>query len=157
MAELYAEGGNACEYFFHILANPGDEVSFWVAGKQLSEPAVSWQTHLRATLDELYGVKSTANGDLMDLFVRAEDAYLKHRPFMRSGTIAMEPLIEGDFQSPVYLIKNLGREQRKEYRQDIERIAAGFRKLAPDVPDKVRMQKIVRCLNSVQKDLNSLS
>jgi hypothetical protein len=36
--ELYAEGGRACEYFFHVLKNPGDEVSFHMAGKVLDEP-----------------------------------------------------------------------------------------------------------------------
>ena len=41
LKELADNGGRACEYFFHIRANPGDEVSFWVAGKLLSDIAHS--------------------------------------------------------------------------------------------------------------------
>ena len=54
-SELYRDGGRACEYFFHILNNPGDEISFWVAGKALSDPETDWHKHLSSSVEELYG------------------------------------------------------------------------------------------------------
>jgi hypothetical protein len=156
LAELSADGGRACEYFFHILANPGDEVSTWVAGKLLTDPGTGWRKHLETTLEELYGTSGARTGDLMELFVRSEDAYLKHLPSMRSGTISMEPLVSGHPGPPVYLTRRLGPDQRKEYRREVERLAVDFQKLAPDVPEKTRIDKILRCLGNVRKDLDAV-
>jgi hypothetical protein len=157
LAELRADGGSACEYFFHILANPGDEVSFHVAGKLLSEPNIAWHRHLQTTIEELYGTRATLTGDLMSLFIGAEEAYLKNFPAMRSGTIAMEPLFGDRPGPPVYVTKRFSPEQRKEYRRDLERIEASFLKIAPDVPEKNRVQTIIRCLQNTKKDLDSVS
>jgi hypothetical protein len=156
LADLYADGGRACEYFFHILANPGDEVSFWVAGKMLSDPAAGWQAHLHSTLEELYQTKRGLTSDLMELFVRAEDAYLRYSS-MRSGTISMEPLISDRPGPPVYLTERLNPAQRLAYRRELEALSAGFQKIAPDVPEKTRMRKIARCLENARKDLDSVS
>ncbi len=157
LASLFADGGRACEFFFHILANPGDEISFWVAGKVLSEPAVGWQRHLRSSVEELYRTKSTVSSDLADLFARSEDAYFRLASGVRSATISMEPLIGDRPGPPVYLSKRLGAEQRRAYRQEIEALTSAFRKLAGDVPEKNRMAKILRCLANVRRDLDSLA
>jgi len=156
MSELYTEGGRACEYFFHILENPGDEISFWMAGKTLSEPLVPWHEHLVASIQELYGAlqRSTAEG-LAEIFIRAEDAYLRHLPSLRSGTISIEPLVEDHPGPPVYITKQLTAPQRAQYRDDLKSIAADLRKLAPVVPDKKRVQRISRCLDYAINDLEA--
>jgi hypothetical protein len=156
IAELYSDGGRACEYFFHILENPGDEISFWVAGKMLSDPAVSWRKHLAASIEELYRTsRSEVTDALADIFVRAENAYLRHVPSLRSGTISIEPLVEDHAGPPVYITKQLMGEQRSQYRNDLRSILGDFRKLAPDVPDKVRVEKISRCFSNVLSDLEA--
>jgi len=157
LAGLREDGGDACEYFFHILANPGDEVSFHVAGKLLSDPATTWQRHLQTTIESLYHTGGARTGDLMELFVQAEEAYLKNFPDMRSGTIAMEPLFGDSPGPPLYLTKHFSSEQRKEYRIAIDHISAGFLKIAGDVPEKNRVQNIIRCLQNAKKDLDSVS
>ena len=153
LAELYAEGGRACEYFFHILKNPGDEVSFHLAGKVLSGPLTPWQTYLRETIQELYKTKQSATGALAEVFIRAEDAYFQHLPGFRSGTISLEPLVSDRPGRPVYLTRRLKPEQRAQYRQDLSAIASTVRKLAPEVPEKVRIQRVLRCLDNVLKDI----
>jgi len=60
------DGGPACEYFFHILANPGDEISFWMAGKVLSDPLTPWETPLKSCLEELYGPTTPAACEGLD-------------------------------------------------------------------------------------------
>jgi hypothetical protein len=154
MSELYAEGGGACEYFFHILENPGDEISFLVAGKTLSGPTVPWRGHLGASIEELYRTSRQSTTDaLAEIFLRAEDAYLRHLPSLRSGTISIEPLMEDHAGPPVYITKPLTAEQRAAYRDDLTSISADLRKLAPSIPEANRVQKILRCLDNALGDL----
>ncbi len=157
LKELAANGGRACEYFFHIRANPGDEVSFWVAGKLLADIATPWQKHLRVTLEQLYDVSkpATLNG-LAELFIAAEDAYMNQIKPLLGGDISMEPLVEDHAGPPVYLTNRLTAEGREQYKADLHRVGEGFRKIAPDVPDKTRIARILRCIDNVQKDLSSL-
>jgi hypothetical protein len=158
LSELWAEGGRACEYFYHILENPGDEISFYVAGKALREPAVPWRAHLDSSIEELYRVsRRSVTEALADVFVRAEDAYLRHLPSLRSGTISIEPLVEDHPGPPVYLTRRLTSAQRALYRADLKSIAADLRKLAPEIPEKSRVQKISRCLENVLRDLSESS
>jgi hypothetical protein len=158
MSELYSEGGRACEYFFHILENPGDEISLWVAGKTLSAPAVPWREHLAASIEELYGTsRRSATDALGEIFLRAEDAYLRHLPSLRSGTISIEPLVEDHPGPPVYVTKQLNADQRAQYRDEMKSISANLRKLAPDLPEKTRIAKIARCLEHAVGDLSEAS
>jgi hypothetical protein len=154
MSELYGEGGRACEYFFHILENPGDEISFWVAGRTLSDPAASWREHLSNSIEELYRTSRRSTTDaLAEIFLRAEDAYLRYLPSLRSGTISIEPLMEDHAGPPVYITKQLTAGQRARYRDDLKSISADLRKLAPAVPEVNRVQKILRCLDNVVGEL----
>lgn len=155
MSELYAEGGRACEYFFHILENPGDEMSFWVAGKTLSDPATPWRRHLAESIEELYGTHRPATEALAEIFLRAENAYLRHLPSLRSGTISIEPLMEDHPGPPVYLTKQLNSEQRAQYRTGLMSIAADLGKLAAEIPEKHRVQRISRCLGHAISDLEA--
>jgi hypothetical protein len=154
MSELYGEGGRACEYFFHILENPGDEISFWMAGKTLSDPAAAWRAHLEASIEELYRTSRRPTTEaLAEIFLRAEDAYLRYLPSLRSGTISIEPLVEDHAGSPVYITRQLTAGQRAQYRDDLKSISADLRKLAPAIAEVSRVQKILRCLDHVLGDL----
>ena len=156
VSELYRDGGRACEYFFHILNNPGDEISFWVAGKALSDPETDWHKHLSSSVEELYGTTHRAAVDgLSDIFTRAEGAYLRYLPAFRSGTISIEPLDEDHAGPPIYITKRLTTEQRRQYRDELKSIATDLRKLSPNVPEKNRMRKISHCLENVIADLGN--
>jgi hypothetical protein len=154
---LSAEGGRACEFFFHILANPGDELSFWLAGKTLSDPATPWQKHLEHSAESLYSVsKSSTRDALIGLFLDAEEAYFKHRPEGFCGTISMEPLVSDSPGPPIYL-KPLTPTQRGEYAKDLKRLKDEAQKLSPELRDKTRIDKIARCLENTLVDLGSLA
>ena len=157
LQELSAEGGRACEYFFHILANPADELSFWLAGKVLSDPTRAWDKHLEDSIEELYQVRKKATRDaLAQIFLDAEQAYLRHLPRM-SGTISMEPLVSDKPGPPVYLTKRLSPEQRKTYASELTGIKARAEKLLPEMSQqsKPKMERVIRCLANVLKDAGS--
>ena len=151
---LAADGGRACEYFMHIAANPGDEVSFHVAGKLLNDIKTPWETYLRSTLEELYGVTRRSSSDaLFQLFTRAENAYMTRIKPFGSGDISLEPLVEDFPGPPIYLTKRMTPEARRDYSSDLLAIAADFRKLRPDIPAKTKVDMILRCLDNVRKDI----
>lgn len=154
LRQLASEGGRACEYFFHILANPADELSTWTAGRTLAEPGIPWEKHLQHSLEALYGVsrKSTLEG-LAQLFLDAEEAYFRHLPAGVCGTISMEPLVSDHPGPPVYLRERLNAEQRKAYGTDLAALKSRADQLLADVPRKDKMNKIIRCIQSVQTDL----
>lgn len=146
------DGGRACEYFFHIVENPGDEVSLLTTGRILADPQTPWEKHLQVTVEESYGAGSRVASDLAELFVRAEDAYLGRLSKPRNGTISLEPL-EGDRPGPaIYLTKALSAVQRRGYRTDLISIRAGFQKLLPEVPNQTKMRMVNRCLDNVISD-----
>jgi len=153
---LSAEGGSACEFFFHILANPGDELSFWLAGKTLSDPLAPWQRHLEQSVELLYSISKGSTRDaLIGLFLDAEEAYFKHRPEGICGTISMEPLVSDHAGPPTYL-KTLAVEERSEYAKELQRLKEEARKLSPEFRDKTRIDRILRCLDRTLADLGSL-
>ena len=157
LEELFREGGRACEFFFHIRANPGDEVCFWAAGRTLAAPRTPWMKHAESSVEQLYRVtRVSARDDLLALFLEAEEAYFRHLPPNECGTISLEPLVGDRPGPPVYLSKRLNAEQRKAYRGDLNRIRARAAKLAPDIPDKVRMRKVLACLDNVLSDLDNI-
>jgi hypothetical protein len=156
LARLYADGGRACEYFFHILENPGDEISFWVAGKTLSDRETHWTKHLSTSIEELYGTSRHAEIEaLCQVFLRSEDAYLRYLPSLRSGTISIEPLVEDHPGPPVYITSRLSRAQRMQYRDEMKKVLTDVRRLAPSVTENARLQKIARCVENVIADLGT--
>jgi hypothetical protein len=155
LESLYAEGGRACEWFYHILANPGDEISTWVAAKCLAEPSTAWRTHLDDSLERLYRVRSAATRSaLAEAFLAAEDAYLRYLPGF-CGTISLEPLVSSESGPPVYLTRRLNAQQRAAYARDLPAARALFEKLMPEVPAKRRMAFILRAIDNVRKDLSA--
>lgn len=160
---LSDDGGRACEYFFHIAANPGDELSLHVAGRALADPETPWRTHLQAAVEHLYGVKRTTIRDaLCDLFMRAEDAYFRHLPPDQCGTVSLEPLVDAksdglDHPGPPVYLQRLSADQRAAYRADLLRLAADAATLRPDVPRPGKLDRVARCLKNALLDLDRLS
>jgi len=155
---LSEEGGRACEYFFHILANPGDEVSFWLAGKVLSDPQGSWTGHLQDCVEELYQVSKGSTRDaLLHLFLEAEEAYFKHLPPGVCGTISMEPLVSDRPGPPIYLSKRLNAGQRASYAKDLEKIKRESGRLISEVARKDKMRKIAHCVENVLRDIAAVA
>ena len=69
---LAEDGGRACELFFRIAANPGDEMSLLVAGRLLNQPAGDWRAFLAAGIRELYQPRSAATATAVEeVFIRA--------------------------------------------------------------------------------------
>jgi hypothetical protein len=131
---LYSEGGRACEWFCHILANPGDEISTWVAAKVLADPGAGWRQHLDESLERVYRVKNTSTRDgLAEAFLAAEDAYVRHIPGF-CGTISMEPLVSSEPGPPVYLTKRLNAGQRAAYGRDLNTARRLFESCCPKCP-----------------------
>lgn len=65
----------------------------------------------------------------------------------------MEPLVSDRPGQPVYLTRRFKPEQRARYRRDLSAIASTVRKLAPEVPEKVRINRVLRCLGNVLKEI----
>ena len=153
LTELHAEGGRACEWFYHILANPGDEISTWVAAKVLADPGTPWRKHLQTSIERIYRVSKADHRDaLAEAFLAAEDAYVRHIPKF-CGTISMEPLVSNKPGPAVYLTRRLNPEQRAQYGQDLQRARKQFERVLPDIPDKNRLRFILRAIDNVQKDI----
>ncbi|HYM05975.1 MAG TPA: hypothetical protein VEU11_05395, partial [Terriglobales bacterium] len=116
-----------------------------------------WRAHLADSIEELYGTSRRSTTEaLAGIFTRAEEAYLRHLPSLRSETISIEPLVEDHPGPPVYITRQLTAEQRAQYRDDLKTISADLRKLAPDVPDKNRVPRISSCLDNAIHDLEAL-
>ena len=157
LLQVRKEGGNACEYYFHIVENPGDEFSFHTAGKVLADCRTPYQRHMQAAAEEIYRARPSVAQALVELFLRAEDAYLTYRPTLRSGSISLEPLVSDHSGPAIYLSEHLNRAQRAAYQADLESIRAGFQKLIADVPAKEKVNLILRCLDNALADIAALS
>jgi len=154
LEELHRDGGRACEYFYHILKNPGCEVSMRLAGKVLSHPETGWETHLSGIVEEVFGVsKAAARDELCALLLDAESAYLRHLAPNTCGTISLEPLVSSEPGPPVYLTRRLTAAQRASYAAELPKLAARFRALAPEVRRREKVDFILRCLENAGKDL----
>lgn len=148
---LHADGGRACEFFYHILANPSSELTWHVAGRMLANPQAPLEKHLHEVLEELYQPRDIATRNaLARFFLEAEDAYLRYLPKDECGTISLEPLVGSKPGPPVYLRS----EQRAAYAVDLERLSNEFARLQPSLRAKVRSGRVRDCLAAVRKDLN---
>ena len=151
LRDLAADGGRACEFFYHILANPGDEVTFYVVGRMLAEPAGDWRKFLEETLAELYEPKPAVREALAEIFLAAEDAYLDYSPANRCGTIPLEPLASKPGR-PLYLEQGLKAEQRREYGKKITELSGRLRQISSAIGRKEKAEVLKHCLENVEKE-----
>jgi hypothetical protein len=158
LRQLSADGGRACEIFFHILANPGDEVSLYLTGKTVANPAGSWDRFVQEAVEETFGAVSPGTRDgLIELLLGAEEAYFKNLPATYCGTVSLEPLVSSRPGRPVYLTNRLNAQQRSDYRKELEKLKAAAVKLQPSVPRKEKMERVVQCLSHVMGDLDQIA
>lgn len=154
LEHLFIDGGRACEFFFHILANPGDELTMWLAGKVLSEPATPWREHLKWCIEKLYNVSEPyIRDDLAEVFLRAEDAYFRYVPGSMCGTVSLEPLVSDHPGPPIYLADRLGDAQLNAYGQEMVSIRTKLEKLSARMLRRDKIENIVTCINGCLKDL----
>ena len=154
-AELYEEGGRAMEVFFHIGANPGDEVSVRHAALLLREPARSSDEVLRQVLVDLYRPHDDRALDaLADLFRRADDAYFgRATTIPAAATLSMEPLVSDHAGPPVYLTDHLDGAALDAYGRDIFALLDGCAALAGRVGRADKVRAIAACLRNVLIDV----
>lgn len=151
---LAKEGGGACELFYHILANPSSELTFHVAGRTLSDPAVALEQAMAEAVTSLYQPASAQQrDDLARFFLDAEDAYMRYLDPEECGTISMEPLVSDAAGPAVYLRDRLNGSQRKAYNLELDRLAATFAALRSGLRSSGRVERIPACLRNVQIDL----
>ena len=154
LQKLHADGGRACEFFFHIAANPASELTLHIAGRTLAAPAEPLEKHLHSALDELYQPRDAdARTALAGFFLDAEQAYFRHLPADECGTLSLEPLISNESGPAVYLRDRLLPAQREMYAREIGRLTGVFEKLRVDLPTAPRVGRITACLSAVPKDL----
>jgi hypothetical protein len=158
LKQLSGDGGRACEYFFHILANPGDEISLWLAGKTLADPSTPWEKNLQDSIEVLYGVSGRPAGDaLAEFFLDAEDAYFRHVPPRSCGTFSLEPLVNDRPGPPVYLSQELTAQQRDAYAKDLSELKTRAEGLLPEIPQKDKMTYIIRCIENASRDIAGIT
>jgi len=153
LRDLHADAGRACEFFFHILANPGDEITTWTAGKTLADPATPWQKHLTSSVERLYEITAPATRDgLVQAFLDAENAYFGFMPADMCGTFSLEPLMSDHPGQPVYLRERLNQSQRAEYARRMKIVRDDFEKLLPDIRRKDKVRKVLTCIDNAVAD-----
>jgi hypothetical protein len=125
-----------------------------MAGKTLSDPRTPWETHLKSCIEELYGTTtSAACEELAQVFLEAEEAYMRHLPPDHCGTISLEPLVSNRAGPPIYLTERRSQSQREAYSRRLESIKEDLRKLAPAVARKDKIASILRCLEGCQETM----
>ena len=161
--KLASDGGRAVEFFYHILANPSSEVTFHVAGRTLSQPDIVIEKALGDAVDELYRPTTTTTRDaLVQFFLDAEHAYLRHQPTGSCGDISLEPLVGDKPGLAIYLRDRLTPDQRRAYARDLQRLSDVFDKLRAGLPSSPRLVftaragRVVACLNQVRKELAAI-
>jgi hypothetical protein len=155
---LVGDGGRSCESFFHIDANPGDELTLWVTGYALQDPFGDWQDHLRRAVTRIYQPKSAvATQTLCDLFTRAEAAYYDRVPNLTERTFSLEPLAQCNHNGcdtpgpPIYL-QPLGEAGRAAYARDLEALFPLVASLHKQVAAPEKIQIIAKCLANAVAD-----
>jgi hypothetical protein len=161
--DLHADGGRACEWFYHIMANPGCELSTYVAARSLADPITPWRKHLVSSIEQIYQVtKPEARDGLVEAFLSAENAYVRHLSPDFCGTISLEPLVSSAPGPAVYLTKRLTADQRRSYSAALGSVRRSFDALKAEVPEKGRgrsprdrVRFILRAIDNVQKDISA--
>lgn len=152
LRDLAKDGGRSCEAFFHIDANPGDELSLWVRGYALQNPHAPWPDHLRCAVAKLYqpADESTLQA-LCELFTRAESAFFERAQGLPCGTFSLEPLLSSEVGPPIYL-NSLLPTQRAEYAKALRALVAPFLELRHKVAETAKIETIARCLENAALD-----
>ena len=151
---LAADGGRACEFFYHILANPSNELTFHVAGRALANPEAPLDRLMADAVDELYRPKdSAARNRLVRFFLEAETAYCQYLARGYCGTISLEPLVSDKPGPPVYVRERLDSKQRVAYARALVELENDWARLRLNLRARTRADRLTACLKNAQADL----
>jgi len=156
IARAYADGARACELYFRILENPGDEISFHCCARTIANPTGDWRTYLAEAIQEIYTPRDEATARaLADVFLQAEAAYFEStREMPRVGTISLEPLVSDHAGEPIYLTRYLDPASMARYGAELLKVQSQARALMGSVGAPGRIAKIVRCIDGVMQDID---
>jgi hypothetical protein len=159
LAELYRDGGRACEYFYRPFYNPVEEVSWRTGARLLSAPTTAPEVALHEALEAVYQVQDAAAEDLVALFARGEHAYFSRSDFkLGQGPLSLEPLIWKEDPAapgpPIYLRDRMPADRRPEYARDLERLKGGFERMRP--PDREAQRRTIAAIDGALHDLARL-
>jgi hypothetical protein len=154
LQQLAADDGRACEFFFHILANPSSEITFHIAGRTLASPQTPLDKMMLQAVQQIYEPRSpAARAALVQLFLDAEEAYFHHLPSSLCSTISLEPLVSSRPGPPIYLRKRLNDRQRLDYCRDIERLSRELQHLRGQFGKQRRLDLAATCMRNVLHDI----
>ncbi|MDZ4820082.1 MAG: hypothetical protein SGJ20_14035 [Planctomycetota bacterium] len=156
LSKLAADGGRACEYYYHIRANPGDAASMAMAGRLLTNPTGDWKSQAAEAVQSVYHLPTdTQQAEMLQIVLDAEEAYFKQLgPFC--GTMSLEPLVGDKVGPPIYLKDRLTTTARREYAADLKQLSARVEKLRAGNKENKLLALTAKCLENVQGDLEKL-
>jgi hypothetical protein len=184
LRKLHGDGSRACELYLGPLVNPSAEVNVFCNGLLLQDVRREPGDVLGEAVDALYRPKSQADGDrLCEVFLRAEGAFFdswtptrnwglpapytdgieglfawseEHPERAIPGELFLEPLLGSEQGFPVYLSVHMTREGLKHYRRELQELGTIVTALGRGFDDEGRIERIVRCLRGVQRDLDAV-
>jgi hypothetical protein len=153
---LYKEGGRSVENYMHLTANPSDDVTLRVQALIELHPAMPWERAYKKVLKKLFVPRSAAAAaDLFEFFVQAEDAYFENlTDYKPNGHISLEPLVSDKVGEPIYLIRTMSVQGRRNYLREVEALLAKAETLRAGVKNEALMAKVVTCLKNTREDIN---
>lgn len=160
LAQLYQDGGRACEYFYRPFANPAEEVSWRTGARVLSATRTSPEEALREAVGAVYRVGGAARDHLAEWFTRAEDAYFSRSNFqVGDGSLSLEPLIwQKDPAAPgppVYLRDRMSASVRAEYAAELSALRTEFEGMDLPAPDV--KARTLKSIDGTLADIHSLA
>ena len=159
LAELWADGGRACEYFYRPFANPVEEVSWRTGAAILAAPTTSPEAALLQAVQAVYGVTGQDQKALAEWFTCGEEAYFSRSSFqVGSGPLSLEPLIWQENPAaagpPIYLRDRMIAQARVDYANDLRTLQADLRPL--NIPQQVVKEKTIAAIDGALRDLAHL-
>lgn len=159
LAELWQDGGRACEYFYRTFANPVEEVSWRTGAKMLIAPTTPPETALREAVAAVYAVEGVPLDDLTDWFIRGENAYFSRSSFeLGRGPLSLEPLIWKENPAaagpPIYLRDRMTPEARADYAQELHQLKDELNQMA--IPRSDLVAKTMQAINGTLQDIQQL-
>jgi hypothetical protein len=140
----------------HIKANPGDEATIRLQAAIELNPGANWEVEYKSVLSKMFfSASADVTTQLFDVFVNAEDAYFEnlknYDPL--SADISLEPLVSEKTGDPVYIFKQMSKEDMTRYLSAIERLISRSEGLEKKVGSRALMEKVTTCLRNTKKDI----
>ena len=165
LKRMYAEGESAVEFYMGPVNNPGVEFNIMCGGKILSDIARPIEGIMYEAVGELYRpLNEEAHKKLVEIFVRAEDAYFdnQHPTLLGAKDIRGELHLDLNLWKtypgkPVYLDDSrMNSEGRAKYRETLLGILEDIQPLESQVGESEKVKRIALCIESVIKDLDEI-